>query len=179
MVHVIASMTLISLMVLSMLGLSNFRDAALDRSHMRMGVMVARSNIDYIIKSGTSWLPAVRDGACNPSMQCLALDTDCFATNGGNSAPVNCLYDWEGKNVIFDSRIATQGFDLSGLPCNTFNPANPDRRCMLRPVLTWRTTCTASPCIDQPYEVEIRWNTLVYNGSTINTQDLSTVILKK
>jgi hypothetical protein len=91
---------------------------------------------------------------CNPTLACVMNNADCSAMMGGVFHPITCLYAIDDPtNRIFDSSIATNGFNMLGKPCNTFSSTAPDGDCIFRPTVEWRPLCTRTPCINEPVEI--------------------------
>ncbi|MCB0369328.1 MAG: hypothetical protein KDD45_07705, partial [Bdellovibrionales bacterium] len=123
-----------------------------------------RSEIVTQLSSRKVWINIVQNAGMNhptlsgvkinDEMSCLKNFTAC------TSGTYNLTLLNINNKLITDPNVATEGFDLNGVACNSFGA---DNKCIFRYNLTWTPVCPASgPCIDPQVRVKID----VVNNST-------------
>ena len=135
-----------------------------DQYRVRVGLENVRGVIQAHLRSPQIWRATL---ALNPPyMNCVINGTDCSAYNG-TYTPLPVLASSEGTTVQFDSNISSNGFTLRGEPCNAFGSSG-EIECIVRPIIDWTTGCSASPCIDRPTLVRVRFQLIQINDYKIN-----------
>lgn len=127
-------------------------------------------------------------GGINPSvsMSCLKPDPTSVTPLAPLAKDPNCpngfsgaapfpgfklvMYNSEnGTFPIYDSAVATSGFDTQGLICNTFDAANGNDACPIKVSLVWsladcapaNATCPSAIPVQTGAAPDIKWNNLV------------------
>lgn len=173
------------------LSIYNTIDKGQVRNEASLNFTLVRNHIVSLILDDTSWLKTigVPGNAGNPNFSCLLnqnsltpADRNCFNKNdrfvsydiAGNLHVMNGI-------TAFDFSSATQGFTNKGLACDTFDGSvgggNP--QCPFQMVVTWKSLCTASPCVNPAILFEGRAQ--LNSGPSqapLNTDNLAFQIIK-
>ncbi len=137
-------------------------------ANLSISATILRSNIKAVIENGAAWNIAkansVGAGACNPNLACVNELTDCSAFLGPGAGPrstterpITCLYDPSGL-LLFDERIATNGFDENGNPCNTYSSTVGNLFCPFRVAIRFVVEdCQVGDCTAKPVSLVVRF----------------------
>lgn len=104
-----------------------------------------KENMIRTMNSGAAWTVMVAE---NPSLACLKVGSPGCAD--GTTGPI-AVYDSSGKMISGVQQ--TSGFDRSGEPCNTYNPAGSTTGCVFRYNVRWTAMCSFTPCLDPQIRV--------------------------
>jgi hypothetical protein len=124
---------------------------AVERNHIRSYQNQFASHIRDPILLNNMITRSMDSSSCNVSLSCILNNTACDTTS---DQPITCLYDPLAQGtVIFREDIPTNGFDVSGNPCNSFDSKKPDGVCVVRPFIFWKPLCPPNgPCIHPEME---------------------------
>ena len=113
------------------------------------------NNLATFVADTNAW-PHTLYYASNPTFSCLINNTSC-AANASN-APAAGTYPLtapggnfilldKGGSVFYTSTISSNGYNMAGIPCSTYDNVTGNDQCLFHAVLYWVATCGATvPC---------------------------------
>lgn len=107
-----------------------------------------RTNLYNIIASDIAWHATVQNPA-NSNFSCLQVVAPYPANNCANG-PGNsgsfAFYEADGTLYYDPNASPNNGFDLKGVPCNSFDAVNGNLNCPFRVTTNWSPICPVGSC---------------------------------
>ncbi len=119
-------------------------------------VAVLRDSYTAALQDNRIWQATV-NAPSNASLACLRNLNSCSAM-AGVASPFSPMSADGTLLYNYNPQVPTDGFDVHGNVCRTFNPAASDGRCVIRVDFTWRPSalCTGT-CLNPTVQLDARF----------------------